>query len=121
MAKLTFNSSTFTLNKYESVLDCLLRNKQYIPYACRAGMCQDRLEKAVNCEATPESKKWINESVPQKGYTLGCQWVPDSDVEAALPTVEEFSVRTSIRSLDKLSSKVIRIILNVLDKDAMFH
>ena len=121
MPKLTFKSSTFTLNKYESVLDCLLRNKQYIPYACRAGMCQACLVKAVNCEATPESKKWIKESLQQKGYTLGCQWVPDTDVEVALPTVEEFSVSTSIRSLDKLNSSVIRLVLNVLSKDAMFH
>ena len=121
MPKLKFKSSQFSLNQYETVLDCLLRNKQYIPYACRAGMCQACLVRAVDCDATGESKKWIKQSLQDKGYTLACQWVPDSDVEAALPTVEEFSVRTKIKSLDYLNPGVIRFILDVEDKDRMFH
>ena len=121
MAKLTFNQKTFTLNKYESVLDCLLRNKQYIPYACKAGMCQACLVRAVNCEATGESKKWIKPSLQDKGYTLACQWVPDSDVEAALPSVEEFSVATRVRSLEPLNKRVMRLVLDVIDRDTMFH
>jgi len=121
MPKLKFKSENYTLNKYESVLDCLLRNRQSIPYACRAGMCQACLVRAVDCEATPESKKWIKESLQKKGYTLACQWVPDADVEAALPTVQEFSVQTQIRSIDHLNSRVIRLLLDVVDKSAMFH
>lgn len=121
MPTLKFNGQTFTLNEYESVLDCLLRNRQHIPYACKAGMCQACLIRAVNCEATGESKKWIKESLQQKGYTLACQWVPGSDVEAALPTVEEFSVRTHVRSIDPLNKRVMRLILDVDEKDAMFH
>ena len=121
MAKLKFKSETYTLNQYESVLDCLLRNKQHIPYACRAGMCQACLVRAVDCEATQESKKWIKESLQKKGYTLACQWVPDSDVEAALPTVEEFSVQTSVRSMDFLNDRTMRLTLDVMDKADMFH
>jgi NAD(P)H-flavin reductase len=121
MPKLKFRSSTYTLNRYESVLDCLLRNQQYIPYACKAGTCQACLIRAVDCAATPESKKWIKESLQQRGYTLACQWVPDSDVEAALPTIEEFSVQTRIRSIDSLNAHVIRLLLDVVDKAAMFH
>lgn len=121
MPTLTFNNQTFELEKYESVLDCLLRNGQFIPYACKAGMCQACLIRAVDCEATPESKKWIKESLQQRGYTLACQWVPDGDVRAALPTVDEFSVATHIRSIDYLNERVIRLLLDVDDKGAMFH
>ena len=121
MPKLKFNARTYTLNQYESVLDCLLRNKEYIPYACRAGMCQACLIRAVDCEATPESKKWIKESLQQRGYTLACQWVPAGDVAAALPTVEEFSVPVQVRSIDFLNQRVIRLLLDVTDKSAMFH
>jgi len=84
-------------------------------------MCQACLVRAVDCDATDESKKWIKQSLQDKGYTLACQWVPDSDVEAALPTVEEFSVRTKIKSLDYLNPGVIRFILDVEDKDRMFY
>ena len=106
MSKLTFNSTTFELNQYETVLDCLLRHQQSIPYACRAGMCQACLIKAVDCDATQESKKWIKEVLQEKGYTLACQWVPDSDVAAALPTIEEFSVETSLRTIEALNDQI---------------
>lgn len=121
MPKLTFNNSTYSLNDYESVLDCLLRNQQHIPYACKAGMCQACLIKAVDCDATAESKKWIKQTLQEKGYTLACQWVPDTDVAAALPSVEEFSVETCIHSMEKLNARTICLRLDVLDKDAMFH
>jgi CDP-4-dehydro-6-deoxyglucose reductase len=121
MPKLTFNSTTFELNQYETVLDCLLRHQQSIPYACRAGMCQACLIKAVDCNATQESKKWIKEVLQEKGYTLACQWVPDSDVAAALPTIEEFSVETSLRTIEALNDQVLRATLDVMDKSAMFH
>ena len=121
MPKLTFNSSTFELNQYETVLDCLLRNQQSIPYACRAGMCQACLIKTVDCDATQESKKWIKESLQHKGYTLACQWVPDSDVAAALPTLEEFSVPTRLCTSETLNEHVLRLTLEVVDQSAMFH
>lgn len=121
MPKLTFKGTEFELKQYETVLDCLLRNKQYIPYACRAGMCQACLVRAVDCEATAESKKWIKESLRKRGYTLACQWVPDADVTAALPTVEEFSVRTHIAALEPLNADTLKLVLDVEDKSTMFH
>lgn len=121
MPKLTYKNSTFTLNDYESVLDCLLRNQQHIPYACKAGMCQACLIKAVDCEATPESKKWIKQTLQEKGYTLACQWVPDTDVAAALPSVDEFAVETRIKSIEKLNARTVCLRLDVTGKDVMFH
>lgn len=121
MAVVKFNSNTFTLLEHESVLDCLLRNHQSIPYACKAGTCQACLIKTIDCDATEESRKWIKKSLQAQGYTLACQWVPDEDVEARLPSIEEFSVAVSIKSLDKLNKRTLKVILNVDEKDAMFH
>jgi len=121
MAKVTFKNQTYELNQYESVLDCLLRNGQHIPYACKAGMCQACLVKAVDCDATQESKKWIKESLQQRGYTLACQWFPDTDVGVALPTVDEFSVKVSIRSIEPLNKRTVRLIMDVSEPGTMFH
>ena len=121
MSKLTFKGSTYTLNKYETVLECLLRHQQAIPYACKAGTCQACLVKAVDCEATPESRKWIKQSLQDQGYTLACQWVPDTDIEASLPTMTEFAVATSLRSMEPLNDHTLRVIVDVDDKGAMFH
>jgi NAD(P)H-flavin reductase len=121
MAELTFKARKFLLRQYESVLDCLLRNGQAIPYACKAGMCQACLVKAVNCEATPESRKWIKPALQAQGYTLACQWVPQQDVEAALPDIEEFSVPVRIGELVPLNARVLRLRLEVRDPSRMFH
>lgn len=120
MADLEYNSRRYLLKPHESVLDCLLRNGQAIPYACKAGMCQACLIKTVSCDATPESQKWIKPELRAKGYTLACQWVPESDVHAALPGVEEFSVTVSIHSLELLTPRVLRLRLTADDPRSMF-
>jgi CDP-4-dehydro-6-deoxyglucose reductase, E3 len=120
MAELKFKNRCFTLRQYESVLDCLLRNAEAVPYACKAGMCQACLVKAVACEATPESKKWVKPALQAKGYTLACQWVPEQDVQVALPSVEEFSVAVRIRALNLLSDSVMQLLLDVSDPASMF-
>jgi NAD(P)H-flavin reductase/ferredoxin len=120
MAELKFQNRCFTLRQYESVLDCLLRNAEAIPYACKAGMCQACLVKAVACDATPESKKWVKPALQAKGYTLACQWVPEQDVQVALPSVEEFSVAVRIRALNALNDSVMQLLLDVSDPGDMF-
>ncbi len=120
MAELKFKSRVISLHKYETVLDALLRHGEAIPYACKAGMCQACLIRAVDCEATPESRKWIKPALQAKGYTLACQWVPEQDVEAALPTLEEFSVPLRIEKLTQLNDTVCCVQLAVTDPALMF-
>lgn len=123
MAELKFDSNTFLLEEHESVLDCLLRNQQAIPYACKAGTCQACLIKTVDCDATPESTKWIKQTLQAQGYTLACQWVPpvESKIAARLPAIEEFSVKVSIKALDQLNARTLRLRLSVDEKEEMFH
>jgi CDP-4-dehydro-6-deoxyglucose reductase len=111
MPELRFKNRSLALKPYETVLDCLLRNGEPIPYACKAGMCQACLVRAVDCTATEESRKWVKPELQAKGYTLACQWVPDTDVSAALPGVEEFSVPVRIRELQALNARVLRVLL----------
>jgi CDP-4-dehydro-6-deoxyglucose reductase, E3 len=119
MKRLTFNAQTFDLTDHESVLDCLLRNGQAIPYACKAGMCQACLVKAVDCEATEESRKWIKPALQAQGYTLACQWVPQSDAAIMLPRVEDFSVATRIHQLELLTPRIMRLLLEVSEPARM--
>jgi len=119
MKRLTFNAQIFDLADHESVLDCLLRNGQAIPYACKAGMCQACLVKAVACEATEESRKWIKPALQAQGYTLACQWVPQDDAAIVLPRVEDFSVATRIRQLDLLNPRILRLVLEVSEPGRM--
>lgn len=120
MPVLRFKNRSLPLNAYETVLDCLLRNGEPIPYACKAGMCQACLIRAVDCTATEESRKWVKPELQVTGYTLACQWVPDSDVAAALPGIEEFSVAARIAALQPLNARVLRVLLEPEEPQRMF-
>jgi CDP-4-dehydro-6-deoxyglucose reductase, E3 len=109
MTTIRFNGNQYQLSCYESVLDCLLRNGIAIPYACKAGMCQACLVRAVDCIPTQESAKWIKEDLRARGFTLACQWVPQGDVQVELPSIEAFAVASNIDSLDLLNNRVMRV------------
>ncbi|MGA0805315.1 MAG: FAD-binding oxidoreductase [Pseudohongiellaceae bacterium] len=120
MSTLTFKDRSFTLKPYESVLDCLLRHGEALPYACKAGMCQACLIRAVDCKASEESRKWIKPELQARGFTLACQWVPDGDVAAALPAVEDFALKVRLVELTPLNQHVLRARLTLCDPAARF-
>ena len=120
MSTLKFKDQSLTLMPYESVLDCLLRHGQGIPYACKAGMCQACLIRAVDCTADEVSRKWIKPELQARGITLACQWVPDADVAAALPSVEDFAQKVSLLRLTPLNDHVLKVELAFCDKGAKF-
>jgi ferredoxin-NADP reductase/ferredoxin len=115
MNKLIFNQRTLELNPNESVLDCLLRHGEALPYACKAGMCQACLIRAVDCDATDDSKKWIKPNLQAKGYTLACKWFPETDVTAARPTLADFALAGHITQLTPLNDNVLQVLLSVED------
>ena len=120
MTTLTYQQQQLTLKPHETVLDCLLRHGVALPYACKAGMCQACLVKAVNCSATEESSKWIKPALRSRGYTLACQWVPETAACVEQPNLADFAVAATIRSLQPLNSQVLQVILDIADPRSMF-
>lgn len=120
MKQLTFQGRHFPMTAHESVLDCLLRHGQALPYACRAGMCQACLVKAEAGIVTEESKRWIKPALQARGYTLACQWLPPGDAACSLPDVADFSVAARITALDRLSPTVLRVRIQPEDPRSMF-
>jgi CDP-4-dehydro-6-deoxyglucose reductase len=120
MKTLKFQDRQLPLAPYESVLDCLLRHGIAVPYACKAGMCQACLVRAVDCVATAESRKWIKPELQARGFTLACQWVPEADACAALPDVADFALQARLLRLTPLSDDVLRMDLALCDPLARF-
>lgn len=120
MSVVTFGADNFEAERHESVLDCLLRNGKAIPYACKAGMCQACLVKAVDGNPPETARKWIRKSLQEKGYALACQWVPEDDVSVGLPALEEFSVATRITELAPLNGRVMKVCLTPVEAGTMF-
>lgn len=120
MAELGYKSRRLALRPGESVLDCLLRNGEAVPYSCKAGRCQACLVRAVGCESTPESRATLKPALRDRGYALACQWIPQHDVAAAVPAVDEFSMAVRIAELRLLNEVVLRVRLTLEDPAALF-
>lgn len=120
MTILTHQGQQLELKPWETVLDCLLRHGVALPYACKAGMCQACIVRAVDCSASEESRKWVRPQLQALGYTLACQWVPATDVCAELPNLADFAVQATIRSLQHLNAEVLQVLLDIADPRRMF-
>lgn len=119
MASLSFNSLSFTLRPHESVLDCLLRHGQPIPYSCKAGMCQACLVKAVS-PPPAAAQAGLKASLREQGCALACQWYPSSDVAVDAVDPKAFAVAARIRELAPLNGYVMKVLLEPLEPMALF-
>lgn len=121
MPEIRFNQAAYPVQEDESVLDCLLRHEQSIPHACKSGVCQACLVKAVNNDAPDRAKKALKPTLQAQGYALACQWVPNAHADVSLPSLNECSVAVSIRSIEPLNHRTVRVRLDVVDGNSMFE
>ncbi len=120
MPTVNYNSVAYPLRENESVLDCLTRHDQNIPHACKSGVCQACLIRSVGGDAPESAKKSLKPTLQAQGFALACQWVPEGSVEVSLPALEESSVAVSIRNIEPLNHRVVRLTLVPCDSKAMF-
>ncbi|MDO8270538.1 MAG: FAD-binding oxidoreductase [Gammaproteobacteria bacterium] len=120
MPTVQFNSAAFPLQENESVLDCLLRHEQKIAHACKSGVCQACLVKAVDNDATTQAQKSLKPTLQAQGYALACQWVPEQDVRVSLPALDECAVTVSISRIEPLNHRIVRLVLEVNADGQMF-
>jgi NAD(P)H-flavin reductase/ferredoxin len=121
MPYVKLDTDSYTTTENESVLDCLLRHQQDIPYACRSGVCQSCLVRAVDCAPTAKATTGLKSTLQASGYALACQWIPEGDIEIRLPGATEQAVAAIITRMDKLNTSIIRLILTPADSDTMFE
>ncbi len=120
MPTVQFNSAEFALQENESVLDCLLRNEQKVAHACKSGVCQACLVKAVDKDATAQAQKSLKPTLQAQGYALACQWIPEQDVRVSLPALDECSVPVRISRIEPLNHRIVRLLLEVTGDGPMF-
>jgi NAD(P)H-flavin reductase/ferredoxin len=121
MPHITLDTASYLTTESESVLDCLLRHKQDIPYACKSGVCQSCLVRAVDCTPTAKATTGLKSTLQASGYALACQWIPEADIAIRLPGLTEQAVAAVITRLDKLNTNIIRVILTPESGEDMFE
>lgn len=102
------------------MLDCLLRHDQKVPHACKSGVCQACLVKAVDKDATAQAQKSLKPTLQAQGYALACQWVPEKDVRVSLPALDECAVAVRISRIEPLNHRIVRLLLTVNGDGPLF-
>ncbi|MGS2613795.1 1,2-phenylacetyl-CoA epoxidase subunit PaaE [Micromonospora sp. LZ34] len=72
-------SSSFTMGRYERVLDAALKVRGELPYACKGGVCSTCRAKVVDGEVTMARNYALEPDEVAAGYVLTCQSTPTTD------------------------------------------
>ncbi len=102
------------------MLDCLLRHEQKVPHACKSGVCQACLVKAVDKDASTQAQKSLKPTLQAQGYALACQWIPEQDVRVSLPALDECAVAMRISRIEPLNHRILRLVLEVNGESPLF-
>jgi CDP-4-dehydro-6-deoxyglucose reductase len=118
MPQVAFNGQQYAVADGESVLDCLLRHGQAVPYSCKTGLCQSCLVQAVDCTAPAKASQGLKATLQASGHALACQWMPDGDVNVQLPGGAVSTTAAQITQLQLLNEVVMKLLVKPAARDA---
>jgi len=109
MPTIQFEGEDYQCGPGESVLDCLIRQGVSVNYSCKAGVCQSCMMVALEGKPTPASQVGIKETLKAQNHFLICSCIPETNMQVAVPDRAGSSFDTTVLSLDKLSTDVMRL------------
>jgi CDP-4-dehydro-6-deoxyglucose reductase, E3 len=109
---LHFDKQTFECLPDETVLECLLRNQQHVPYGCRAGACQSCLLIAEPPVVDPSAQRGLSVEQLHQGAFLSCQCRPHGALHLRRQRSEEKWRKTELLGIEKLSEDILQITLD---------
>jgi len=104
-----FKDHSFQALPNESVLECLLRNDQFVPNGCRSGICHSCLLRATKGKPNAESQKGLKATQIEKNVFCSCLCVPDDDIEVEYLGAEAYRVKTKVISIDAFNEQIYRL------------
>ena len=109
MTRIRYGHKDFELAENQSVLDCLNRQGVPVPSACRAGVCQTCLMRAMAGTPPVASQLGLKDSLKAQNYFLACLCQASEDLTVALPDDAHISVRAMVQKLELLSREIMRV------------
>jgi NAD(P)H-flavin reductase len=109
MAKLRYGEKTFVAEQGETVLDCMLRNGEPVPYSCRSGVCQSCLLRATEGAPPPESQRGLKDAWREQGFFLSCQARPAVDLVVTKDAIASEAMEAWVEERELLSPTVLRL------------
>ena len=92
-----------------SILDCLTAHGVPVPSACRSGVCQTCLMRAVKGRVPEEAKVGLKSTLAAQNYFLACSCYPEEDIEVVLPEAECGKLEARVTSIKYLNADILGI------------
>jgi ferredoxin-NADP reductase/ferredoxin len=111
MVAIRLEQQRFELAPGQSVLDGLLSHGVAIPHACRTGVCQTCLMRAIDGAPPPAAQKDLSPALTLQNYFLACVCHPAADLTVALPEDSATTIQASVRELRPLNEEIMQVAL----------
>lgn len=95
----------------QTVLDALLAQGVPIPHACRRGICQTCLLRAVEGRPPPASQQGLKASLRLQKHFLACICKPEESLRVVLPGAAVVTTSATVEGLRRLSRDVLELAL----------
>ncbi|MGC1386586.1 MAG: 2Fe-2S iron-sulfur cluster-binding protein [Steroidobacteraceae bacterium] len=105
MPRIRYQGSTYEA-RGQSVLDCLTAQGQAVPSACRAGVCQSCLMRAVRGGVPEQAQRGLTATMVARNLFLACQCFPAQDLEVALADDVIERIEACVAATEVLSEEI---------------
>ena len=105
MPRVAFQGASYEAGEL-SVLDCLTARGHAVPSACRAGVCQSCLMRAVRGAVPDKAQAGLTPTMTARGLFLACQCFPTEDLEVALADDAIERTDATVSGIDRLNDDI---------------
>ena len=105
MPRVVFKGSSYEAGE-QSVLDCLTARGHAVPSACRAGVCQSCLMRAVRGGVPEPAQKGLTSTMVARNLFLACQCFPTQDLEVALADAVIERIEANVSAIERLHDEI---------------
>src|ERR1019366_5961340 len=105
MPRVLFQGSTYEAGA-QSVLDCLTAQGHVVPSACRAGVCQSCLMRAVRGGFPEQAQHGMTPTMVARNLFLACQCFPTQDLEVALADDVIERIEANVSAIEHLNDEI---------------
>ena len=105
MPRVLFQGSTYEAGA-QSVLDCLTAQGHVVPSACRAGVCQSCLMRAVRGGVPEQAQHGMTPTMVARNLFLACQCFPTQDLEVALADEVIERIEADVAAIEFMNNEI---------------
>ena len=109
MTTIRYGDRLLEVGEEQSVLDCLTTQGEPIPHACRSGVCQSCLMRAISGTPPAASQEGLSDVLQLQKHFLACICHPREDLTIALAGEAGAAISATVTQLEPLNADIMRV------------